>query len=128
MSCFCCQPSHDFLLALFNLVREKSLLGFIPELMQLTLKVFWNTCFTCSKLVGSVFLYVCARYYCGCVLTDGQCRPGAEFGQPRLCKKQQSRIPAHSQSSLTCFSVSSRISLTSHTETHYSKSHDFYYI
>lgn len=79
---FCCQPSHEFLLALFNFVREKGLMGFIPELMQLTFKVSWSTCFTYSKVVGSVFPYVCGRFYCGFVLTDGQCRPGAEFGLP----------------------------------------------
>ncbi|XP_069032622.1 protein TOPAZ1 [Embiotoca jacksoni] len=32
-------PSHEFLLALFNLVREKGLMGFVPELMQLTYKM-----------------------------------------------------------------------------------------
>ncbi|XP_044028329.1 uncharacterized protein topaz1 isoform X2 [Siniperca chuatsi] len=32
-------PGHEFLLALFNLVREKGLMGFVPELMQLTFKM-----------------------------------------------------------------------------------------
>ncbi|XP_030597258.1 uncharacterized protein topaz1 [Archocentrus centrarchus] len=32
-------PSHEFLLALFNCVREKGLMGFVPELMQLTFKM-----------------------------------------------------------------------------------------
>nr|XP_029135028.1 protein TOPAZ1 [Labrus bergylta] len=32
-------PGHEFLLALFNYVREKSLIGLLPELMQLTLKL-----------------------------------------------------------------------------------------
>ncbi|KAM8840358.1 uncharacterized protein topaz1 isoform 2-T2 [Spinachia spinachia] len=32
-------PSHEFLLALFNHVREKDLLGLVPELMQLTFKM-----------------------------------------------------------------------------------------
>ncbi|XP_051247143.1 uncharacterized protein topaz1 isoform X2 [Dicentrarchus labrax] len=32
-------PGHEFVLALFNLVREKSLVGFVPELMQLTSKM-----------------------------------------------------------------------------------------
>lgn len=33
------QPTHEFLLALFNHVREKDLSGLVPELMQLTFKV-----------------------------------------------------------------------------------------
>ncbi|XP_024862701.2 protein TOPAZ1 isoform X2 [Kryptolebias marmoratus] len=32
-------PDHEFLLALFNLVREKSLMGFVPKLMELTFKM-----------------------------------------------------------------------------------------
>ncbi|XP_038581266.1 protein TOPAZ1 isoform X2 [Micropterus salmoides] len=32
-------PGHEFLLALFNLVREKGLVSFVPELMQLTFKM-----------------------------------------------------------------------------------------
>nr|XP_046274048.1 uncharacterized protein topaz1 isoform X2 [Scatophagus argus] len=32
-------PSHEFLLALFNFVREKRLMSFVPELMQLTFKM-----------------------------------------------------------------------------------------
>ncbi|TKS88907.1 Testis- and ovary-specific PAZ domain-containing protein 1 [Collichthys lucidus] len=32
-------PGHEFLLALFNLVREKGLMGFVPELVQLTFKM-----------------------------------------------------------------------------------------
>ncbi|XP_058474532.1 uncharacterized protein topaz1 isoform X2 [Solea solea] len=32
-------PDHEFLLALFRVVREKGLMGFIHELMQLTLKM-----------------------------------------------------------------------------------------
>ncbi|RVE66395.1 hypothetical protein OJAV_G00106800 [Oryzias javanicus] len=32
-------PSHEFLLDLFNFVREKSLTGFVPELMNLTFKM-----------------------------------------------------------------------------------------
>ncbi|XP_073318978.1 uncharacterized protein topaz1 isoform X2 [Pagrus major] len=32
-------PGHEFLLALFNLVREKGLMGFVPELIQLTSKM-----------------------------------------------------------------------------------------
>ncbi|XP_042363180.1 uncharacterized protein topaz1 isoform X2 [Plectropomus leopardus] len=32
-------PGHEFLLALFNTVREKGLTGFVPELMQLTFKM-----------------------------------------------------------------------------------------
>ncbi|CAI5690147.1 unnamed protein product [Oreochromis niloticus] len=32
-------PSHEFLLSLFNCVREKGLMGFVPELMQLTFKM-----------------------------------------------------------------------------------------
>nr|XP_033492084.1 protein TOPAZ1 [Epinephelus lanceolatus] len=32
-------PGHEFLLALFNTVREKGLMGFVPELMQLTFKM-----------------------------------------------------------------------------------------
>ncbi|XP_031143064.1 uncharacterized protein topaz1 isoform X4 [Sander lucioperca] len=32
-------PGHEFLLALFNIVREKGLIGVVPELMQLTFKM-----------------------------------------------------------------------------------------
>ncbi|KAM8767463.1 uncharacterized protein topaz1 isoform 2-T2 [Acanthopagrus schlegelii] len=32
-------PGHEFLLALFNFVREKGLVGFVPELIQLTSKM-----------------------------------------------------------------------------------------
>ncbi|KAG8005077.1 Testis-and ovary-specific PAZ domain-containing protein 1, partial [Nibea albiflora] len=32
-------PGHEFLFALFNMVREKGLMGFVPELMQLTFKM-----------------------------------------------------------------------------------------
>ncbi|KAK9526263.1 hypothetical protein VZT92_014972 [Zoarces viviparus] len=32
-------PGHEFLLALFNIVREKGLMGVVPELMQLTFKM-----------------------------------------------------------------------------------------
>nr|XP_023010812.2 testis- and ovary-specific PAZ domain-containing protein 1 isoform X3 [Maylandia zebra] len=32
-------PSHEFLLSLFNCVREKGVMGFVPELMQLTFKM-----------------------------------------------------------------------------------------
>ncbi|CAJ1083728.1 uncharacterized protein topaz1 isoform X13 [Xyrichtys novacula] len=32
-------PGHEFVLALFNFVREKGLLGLVPELMQLTFKM-----------------------------------------------------------------------------------------
>ncbi|XP_074469730.1 uncharacterized protein topaz1 isoform X3 [Sebastes fasciatus] len=32
-------PGHEFLLALFNIVREKGLTGVVPELMQLTFKM-----------------------------------------------------------------------------------------
>ncbi|XP_034016309.1 protein TOPAZ1-like [Thalassophryne amazonica] len=32
-------PSHEFLLALFNVLREKGLFGYVPELMQLTFKM-----------------------------------------------------------------------------------------
>ncbi|XP_059205635.1 uncharacterized protein topaz1 isoform X2 [Centropristis striata] len=32
-------PGHEFLLALFNIVREKGLVGFVPELMQLIFKM-----------------------------------------------------------------------------------------
>ncbi|XP_039978230.1 protein TOPAZ1 isoform X3 [Xiphias gladius] len=32
-------PGHEFLLALFNFVREKGLMGSVPELMQLTFKM-----------------------------------------------------------------------------------------
>ncbi|XP_034748546.1 protein TOPAZ1 isoform X2 [Etheostoma cragini] len=32
-------PGHEFLLALFNVVREKGLIGVVPELMQLTFKM-----------------------------------------------------------------------------------------
>uniref|UniRef100_A0A4W6FPW8 Protein TOPAZ1 n=2 Tax=Lates calcarifer TaxID=8187 RepID=A0A4W6FPW8_LATCA len=32
-------PSHEFLLALFNFVREKGLIGSVPELMQLTFEM-----------------------------------------------------------------------------------------
>lgn len=34
------QPGHEFLLALYNFVREKGLMGLVPELIQLTFKVF----------------------------------------------------------------------------------------
>ncbi|XP_026202763.1 uncharacterized protein topaz1 isoform X1 [Anabas testudineus] len=48
-------PSHEFLLALFNFVREKGLIGFVPELMQLMFKmasaglVLSLDCFDCVK-------------------------------------------------------------------------------
>nr|XP_020441990.1 testis- and ovary-specific PAZ domain-containing protein 1 [Monopterus albus] len=32
-------PNHEFLLALFNFVREKGLMGFVPELLRLTFKI-----------------------------------------------------------------------------------------
>ncbi|XP_074543778.1 uncharacterized protein topaz1 isoform X2 [Halichoeres trimaculatus] len=32
-------PGHEFVLALFNFVREKGLMGLVPELMQLTFKM-----------------------------------------------------------------------------------------
>ncbi|XP_044192197.1 uncharacterized protein topaz1 isoform X1 [Thunnus albacares] len=48
-------PGHEFLLALFNYVREKGLVGCVPELMQLTFKmataglVLSLDCFDCVK-------------------------------------------------------------------------------
>lgn len=33
------QPGHEFVLALFNFVREKGHVSLLPELMQLTFKV-----------------------------------------------------------------------------------------
>lgn len=37
-----CQPNHEYLLALFNFVREKGLTGYVAELMQLTFEVSWS--------------------------------------------------------------------------------------
>ncbi|XP_034560335.1 uncharacterized protein topaz1 isoform X4 [Notolabrus celidotus] len=48
-------PGHEFVLALFNFVREKSLLSLVPELMQLTFKmasaglVLSSDCLDCVK-------------------------------------------------------------------------------
>ncbi|CAK6961000.1 uncharacterized protein topaz1 isoform X1 [Scomber scombrus] len=48
-------PTHEFLLALFNHVREKGLTGYVPELMRLTFKmastglVLSLDCFDCVK-------------------------------------------------------------------------------
>uniref|UniRef100_A0A096M011 Protein TOPAZ1 n=1 Tax=Poecilia formosa TaxID=48698 RepID=A0A096M011_POEFO len=58
-------PGHEFLLALFNYVRDKDLMSFVPELMQLTFKVsqFVHPRVYCQVLLMVLASVVLKRLY-----------------------------------------------------------------